>query len=139
MTTLCSRAISLRSRFILCLAAGALSLLFGAYDARSASAFTSATNCALPGSNFQGGDGDQTAPTLAEQTFCTEHFLPTTTDWQNVANVVNSPDAQEPAYGRKSRRAAISSLTPRTPGQPGCAENARRWVSASTSSYPSHY
>jgi hypothetical protein len=96
MTTLCSRAISLRSRFILCLAAGALSLLFGAYDARSASAFTTATNCALPGSTFQGGDGNQTAPTLEEQTFCTEHFLPTTTDWQNVANVVNSPDPQEP-------------------------------------------
>src|SRR5437763_7969293 len=94
MTTLRSGAITLRSRFILCLVAGAMSLAFGAYDARSASAFTTATNCALPGSSFQGGDGDQATPTLAEQTFCTEHFLPTSTDWQALANVVNSPDPQ---------------------------------------------
>ncbi|HEX4563511.1 MAG TPA: hypothetical protein VH115_03570, partial [Solirubrobacteraceae bacterium] len=76
MATLRSRVTSQRSRFILCVVAGALSLVFAAYDARSASAFSTASTCALPGSNFQGGDGDQATPSIAEQTFCTEHFLP---------------------------------------------------------------
>src|SRR5262249_47250812 len=59
-----------------------------------ASALTTATNCALPGSSFQGGDANQDTPTLGEQTFCTEHLLPTTHDWQNLAGVINSPDPQ---------------------------------------------
>src|SRR5436305_619018 len=59
-----------------------------------ASAFTTAANCALPGSTFQGGDGNESAPTLAEQAYCTEQLLPTSTDWQNIGNVVNTPDPQ---------------------------------------------
>src|SRR5690348_910364 len=34
-----------------------------------ASALTAAENCALPGSNFQGGDGNQDTPNLTEQVF----------------------------------------------------------------------
>ncbi len=94
MTTLRAHTVPLRSRLVVCFIAGALSLAFAGYDARSAPAFTTASTCALPGSDFQGGDGDEATPSLAEQTYCTEHLLPTTTDWQSLPNVINSPDSQ---------------------------------------------
>src|SRR5438132_433775 len=83
-----------RLRFVLALLAGLAALVFAAYRADSAAALTTATNCALPGSSFQGGDGNQATPSLAEQSFCTEHLLPTTRDWQSLANPINSPDPQ---------------------------------------------
>ncbi len=82
-----------RSRLALALLAGLLALAFAAFRADGASALTTAANCALPGSNFQGGDGNQDTPSLSEQTFCTtEHLLPTTRDWQSLTSVINSPD-----------------------------------------------
>jgi len=83
-----------RSRLVLCLLAGALACVFAAINASGASALTTATNCALPGSTFQGGDGNQTTPTLAEESFCNGSLLPTTRDWQGLTNVINSPDPQ---------------------------------------------
>ena len=55
-------------------------------------ALTAAANCALPGSTFQGGDGNQDTPSLAEQAFCNTQFLPTTRDWHDLSNVINSAD-----------------------------------------------
>jgi hypothetical protein len=68
--------------------------LLGFGTGRASAALTTAVNCALPGNSFQGGDGNQDTPTLAEQTFCTENLLPTTTDWQTLKGVMNSPDPQ---------------------------------------------
>jgi hypothetical protein len=72
--------------------AGLAALAFAASGADRASAFTTAANCALPGSSFQGGDGNQDTPGIAEEAFCNEHLVPTTRDWQGLKNVVNSPD-----------------------------------------------
>ncbi|TMK98849.1 MAG: hypothetical protein E6G34_04880, partial [Actinobacteria bacterium] len=83
-----------RSRLVLCLVIGLLACVFAAANASGASALTTASNCALPGSTFQGGDGDQTTPSITEEAFCNEHFLPTTRDWQSLTNVINSPDPQ---------------------------------------------
>src|SRR6476619_4322167 len=108
MAALGAPTVSLRSRLFVFMAAAALTLVFAAFDTTGASAFTTATNCALPGSNFQGGDGDQATPSLAEQTFCTEHLLPTSTDWQNLAGVMNSPDpqAQDTMFGGGDKETA---------------------------------
>src|SRR5438874_4593013 len=94
MTSSRSQSGSHRSRLVLCLLIGALACVFAAINASGASALTTAANCALPGSTFQGGDGNQTTPTITEESFCNEHFLPTTRDWQNLTNVINSPDPQ---------------------------------------------
>src|SRR5579859_2862937 len=94
MTTFGARILPLRSRLAFCLAACAMSLAFAAFGATRASAFTTPTNCALPGSSFQGADGNESTPTVAEEAFCTEHFLPTSSDWHGLAHVVNSPDPQ---------------------------------------------
>jgi hypothetical protein len=80
--------------FVVLIAASLATVAAMSFGAAGASAFTTEANCALPGSEFQGGDGNQTTPSMAEQTFCTEHFLPTTLDWQNLPGVVNSPDPQ---------------------------------------------
>ncbi len=92
MTTLGTRTPRLRSRLVLCLVAFVMSLAFAVFGATRASAFTTAANCALPGSNFQGGDGNQSTPSVAEETFCNENVRPTSRDWQNLAGVINSPD-----------------------------------------------
>ena len=93
-----ARAISLAGRGRLArtsvLVAALLALVLAAFFADRASALTTAANCALPGSTFQGGDGNQNTPTLAEQTFCTEHLLPTSRDWHDLSNVTNSQDPQ---------------------------------------------
>jgi SdrD B-like domain len=89
-----ARVITRRARLLLALLAAALTIGVAGLQAGDASALTTAANCALPGSTFQGGDGDQYNPTLAEETYCTEHLLPTSFDWQNEPGVVNSPDAQ---------------------------------------------
>src|SRR6476646_4346274 len=94
MTSLGARTVSFRSQLLVCLLVGAFSLAFAAFDTSGASALTTAANCALPGSTFQGGDGNQDTPTAAEQTFCTEHLLPTSRDWQDLSNVTNSQDPQ---------------------------------------------
>src|SRR5205807_4721145 len=94
MGTLRARTATLRSYITVCLIAGALSLLAAGVDASSASAFTTESTCALPGSSFQGGDGNQATPSLGEQTFCTENLRPTTNDWQSLTHVINSPDLQ---------------------------------------------
>ena len=83
-----------RPRLVLCLLIGLLACVFAGINASGASALTTAANCALPGSTFQGGDGNETTPTIAEESFCNENFLPTTRDWQNLTNVINSPDRQ---------------------------------------------
>jgi hypothetical protein len=82
------------SRSILVLSVGALFSIFLAFGAARASALTTASNCALPGSNFQGGDGNQDTPSVAEETFCNEHLLPTSRDWQSLGSVINSADPQ---------------------------------------------
>ena len=46
-----------RPRLVLCLLAGLLACVFAGINASGASALTTAANCALPGSTFQGGDG----------------------------------------------------------------------------------
>src|SRR5207237_7607694 len=94
MTTLGTRILPLRSRLALLVAACFMSLAFAAFGATRASALTTAANCALPGSNFQGGDGNQAMPSAAEETFCNENLLPTSRDWQSLAGVINSPDPQ---------------------------------------------
>src|SRR5207237_3648054 len=63
-----------RSRWALVMLAGVLALAFAGFRADASSALTTAANCALPGSDFQGGDGNQDPPTLTEQAFCTEHL-----------------------------------------------------------------
>ena len=83
-----------RSRWTLVVLVGVFAMMLAAFRADGASAFTTATNCALPGSSFQAGDGNQATPTLSEQAFCTEHLLSTMRDWQDLANVTNSPDPQ---------------------------------------------
>src|SRR6266700_1980789 len=94
MTTLRPQSGPHRARLVLCLLIGLLACVFAGINASGASALTTAANCALPGSTFQGGDGNETTPTIAEESFCNEHFLPTTRDWQNLTNVINSPDPQ---------------------------------------------
>jgi len=100
------------------LVAALLALVLAAFFADRASALTTAANCALPGSTFQGGDGNQNTPTLAEQTFCTEHLVPTSRDWHELSNVTNSQDPQaqdstfsggdkESAPGSEARRASF--------------------------------
>src|SRR5262249_30038584 len=80
----------------LALATGILTFAFLGLRAAGASAAPTAADCALPGSNFQGGDGNQNTPTLEEQTFCMENALPVPTrDWQDIAKTVtNLPDPQ---------------------------------------------
>ena len=108
---------------MLYLLAGLLALAFGAFQATGASAFTAAANCGLPGSTFQGGDGNQDTPSLTEQTFCTTQFLPTTRDWQGLTNVINSPDPnaadsmflggnKESAPGKWGLASAAGGVTP---------------------------
>src|ERR1700751_712803 len=93
-TCACSLAGDGRRSRTFVLVAALLALVLGAFFADRASALTTAANCALPGSTFQGGDGNQNTPTLGEQTFCTEHLLPTSRDWQDLSNVTNSQDPQ---------------------------------------------
>src|SRR5437899_11265523 len=102
MTSLRPQSGPHRSRLVLCLLAGLLACVFAAINASGASALTTAANCALPGSTFQGGDGNQTTPTLAEESFCNGNVLPTTRDWQDRTNVINSPDPQanDPQFER---------------------------------------
>ena len=83
-----------RRRLAVLVLAGMLALVFLAFGVQGASALTTSANCALPGTNFQGADGNQDTPGLTEQTFCTEHLLPTTRDWQGLTNVIDSPDPQ---------------------------------------------
>jgi hypothetical protein len=85
---------SSRARVLGFLLAGSLALLaamsFGAPVA-------GAETCALPGSNFQGGDGNQTTPTVAEDGLCNVALRPTTRDWQSdvaAGKVVTSTDPQ---------------------------------------------
>jgi hypothetical protein len=103
--------------------AGLATLAFAASGADRASAFTTGANCALPGSNFQGGDGNQDTPSIAEEAFCNEQLLPTTRDWQGLTNVVNSPDpnvqddmfaggTKESAPGNWSITTAAGGVTP---------------------------
>src|SRR5947209_14821268 len=90
----CARRVSYAPRVgVVALVVGLFALLL-AFRADGASALSTAANCALPGSAFQGGDGNQDTPSLAEQSFCTEHLLPTSSDWQTLSNPVNSPDPQ---------------------------------------------
>src|SRR5262249_60431830 len=61
------------------LATGAVTFAFLGLRAAGASAAPTAADCALPGSNFQGGDGNENTPTLEEQTFCMNELLPVPT------------------------------------------------------------
>src|SRR5437870_13874950 len=64
-----------RARLSLTLTAALLASAFALSSADGASALTTAANCALPGSSFHGGDGNQSTPSIAEQAFCNEHIL----------------------------------------------------------------
>src|SRR5438270_192150 len=83
-----------RTQLILALMVGALLVVWSGIAAHGAAAFTANATCALPGTDFQGGDGNQNLPSVAEQSFCNEHLLPTARDWQGLGNVINSPDPQ---------------------------------------------
>ena len=83
-----------RTQLILALMVGALLVVWSGIAAHGAAAFTANATCALPGTDFQGGDGNQDLPSVAEQSFCNEHLLSTARDWQGLGNVVNSPDPQ---------------------------------------------
>src|SRR5215472_13739611 len=75
----------------LALATGIVTFAFLGLRAAGASAAPTAADCALPGSNFQGGDGNQNTPTMEEQTFCMENALPVPTrDWQDIAKTVTN-------------------------------------------------
>jgi len=116
-----ARALSLAGRGRLArtsiLVAALLAFVLAAFFADRASALTTAANCALPGSTFQGGDGNQNTPTLAEQTFCTEHLLPTSRDWHELSNVTNSqdPQAQDSTFSGGTRRARPAAGDWKTP------------------------
>jgi uncharacterized repeat protein (TIGR01451 family) len=92
---------SSRARVLGFLLAGSLALLAAmSFGAAGASAFTTAATCALPGSEFQGGDGNQNTPSKIEQEFCSTLAVPpspTTRDWQSdvaAGKVVTSTDPQ---------------------------------------------
>src|SRR5262249_46702540 len=95
------QAPAIAGRLTLLLLALALATAIGTFAflglrAAGASAAPTAADCALPGSNFQGGDGNQNTPTMEEQTFCMNELLPVPTrDWQDIAKTVtNMPDPQ---------------------------------------------
>ena len=87
-------ALSIRSRLVLALVLGLAGLAFTLFAADRASAFATTASCALPGSSFQGADGNQDTPSVAEETLCNEHLLPAASDWQTLSSVINSPDPQ---------------------------------------------
>jgi hypothetical protein len=62
--------------------AGSLAAL-AAMSFGAAGASAAEEKCALPGSEFQGADGNQDTPNLIEQVECEGLKRPTTRDWQN--------------------------------------------------------
>src|SRR5438270_5834584 len=127
-----------RTQLILALMVGALLVVWSGIAAHGAAAFTANATCALPGTDFQGGDGNQNLPSVAEQSFCNEHLLPTARDWQGLGNVINSPDPQsvDVVIYRWVTDTSTSVVIPPDPAAHACAKTGHFEPSGGTAVAP---